>query len=74
MSEIARKLTCAAMAFYEYKADDGAILREAANRIKELEYALSRQIRNMELALCSRDSDEQTDQCWNEIEQDRKLL
>lgn len=36
MSDIAKKLTCAAMVFYEYKADDGAILREAADEINRL--------------------------------------
>ncbi len=40
--EITKKLTCAAMVFYEYKADNGAILKEAANRIKELEDIISK--------------------------------
>ena len=40
MTDLVKRLRSPANVFYEYAADDGAFLHEAANRIEKLEVAL----------------------------------
>lgn len=49
-NDLIKRLRCSANVFYEYAADNGALLREAADRIEYLERELSEERNSREVA------------------------